>query len=91
MKSKDARGYVGQVWAEARKKKVKALTGDLTVTIIWYRSRKAGDLDNRVKVVLDAMNGLCYDDDKQIRRLTIERVDGQKPAGMHVTIAEYHP
>ena len=45
-----------------------------------------GDIDNRVKVLNDAMNGICFEDDKQIRRLSIERIDGVKPAGMHVTI-----
>ena len=89
VKSKDARGYVGQVWAEARKKNVKPLKGDVEVTILWYRSRKVGDIDNRVKVLNDAMNGICFEDDKQIRRLSIERIDGVKPAGMHVTITAY--
>lgn len=30
----------------------------------------AGDLDNYVKLVLDSMNGLLYNDDKQIVRLS---------------------
>ena len=41
-------------------------TGDLFVSVIWHRGRKAGDLGERTKVLYDALQGSIYADDKQI-------------------------
>jgi Holliday junction resolvase RusA-like endonuclease len=56
------------------------------VTLTWYRSRKSGDLDNRTKLVADALNGLAYADDKQIVEWHLYRVDGQRPGRVEVTV-----
>lgn len=40
--------------------------GDLAVVVVWRRSRKAGDLGERTKVLYDALQGTIYTDDKQI-------------------------
>lgn len=47
-----------------------------------------GDLDNHVKAILDALNGIAYHDDKQVTRLAawIER-DGAP--GIEVTLCTY--
>lgn len=37
------------------------------------------DCDNLAKIVLDALNGIAYDDDKQICRLYVEKVYGEQP------------
>lgn len=42
------------------------LTGLIAVTMHFYRPRKSGDLDNRIKISLDALRGIVYDDDKGI-------------------------
>lgn len=40
-----------------------------------YESRKLrGDIDNYTKLVLDALNRVAYDDDKQIVTLTIRKL-----------------
>lgn len=36
-------------------------------------TRRLVDVDNLAKAALDAMNGVVYDDDSQVSRLTIER------------------
>ncbi len=38
----------------------------VSITLDWYRSRKMGDLDNRIKVTLDALKGILFADDKQV-------------------------
>lgn len=63
--------------------------GDLTVSLTWHRARKAGDVDNRLKVLLDAFTGLCYRDDAQVKRIVIERRDGEQAAGVDVRIKPY--
>ena len=51
------------------------LSGKLLLSAEFYRlkpkdpqSRNYGDLDNHLKAVKDAMNGICYKDDSQIVR-----------------------
>lgn len=51
------------------------LTGKLLLSAEFYKlkpkdptSRNYGDLDNHLKAVKDAMNGICYEDDSQIVR-----------------------
>lgn len=46
---------------------------------------KNGDVDNYAKSVLDGMNGIAYADDKQVCRLTVEKVYA-KEAGVDVAI-----
>lgn len=47
------------------------------------------DLDNLVKAVTDGMNAIAYADDRQIIRLTAEKV-GSDTAGVDVIITPYH-
>ncbi len=50
-------------------------TERLEVTMRWFRNRRAGDLDNRLKVLLDALKHIVYEDDKQIVALHAYRFD----------------
>jgi len=49
----------------------------LSVRVTWWRSRRAGDLDKRLGVALDAMQGTVYVSDAQIAHLEANRRDGQ--------------
>jgi crossover junction endodeoxyribonuclease RusA len=44
------------------------------------------DLDNSIKVTCDALNGIAYNDDRQIMRIEAEYGDPVKDGGMTVTI-----
>ena len=48
---------------------------------------KAPDADNIAKVVLDALNGLAYDDDKAVTYLTVGKLYGAEPR-VEVTLTE---
>ena len=45
-------------------------------------SLKAGDVDNHLKAAMDALNGICYRDDRQIVDATVNIWQGEP----HVTI-----
>lgn len=65
-------------------------SGDLSVTVLWHRSAKRGDLPNRTKVLYDALQGTIYRDDKQIAVEHTMRVDQHatlKRGFMRVTIS----
>jgi Holliday junction resolvase RusA-like endonuclease len=62
-------------------------TGPIRVEIRWYRARRAGDVDKRGGILLDALQGLAYANDSQIADYRIVRDDSQpKAARMVVTI-----
>jgi len=48
------------------------------VSITTYVTTTTIDVDNVIKPILDGMNGVAYDDDKQVYRVTSERIDLKK-------------
>lgn len=51
-----------------------------------YRPRKIGDLSNCLKVLEDALSGVCYIDDKQIVEIHARRFDDKKNPRAEVRI-----
>ena len=90
-RSGQAKGYLARVRAICLSDSILPLKGDVDVELVWYRSRKAGDVDNRIKICLDALKGFCYADDKQVRKVSIERIDGYKPAHLFVQVRQSIP
>lgn len=58
----------------------------LAVRIEWHRGRRSGDLDGRLKVLLDAMQGSVYENDSQIVELHAYRYDDKANPRMVVTV-----
>ena len=71
VKSDAARAYVATIRRICAK--IEPLDGPVAVQLHWWRGRKSGDLDNRLKVTLDALKGLAYHDDKQVIDLHAHR------------------
>lgn len=42
------------------------LHGEVSVSVKFYRAQRSGDLDNRLKCLFDAMQGVVYANDSQI-------------------------
>jgi Holliday junction resolvase RusA-like endonuclease len=55
--------------------------GEVALSLVFYRrTRQACDLDNLVKLVSDALNGVAFADDRQIVLLRAEkRIDAEHP------------
>lgn len=62
------------------------LDGEVAVTLRWFRGRRSGDLDNRIKVAVDALNGIAYEDDKQIVELHAFRFDDKQNPRLEVQV-----
>lgn len=60
-------------------KKLVPILGPVKVDLLWYRGKKVGDLDGRIKIILDALQGHAYENDKQIVDLHAWLVDGEAP------------
>jgi len=55
------------------------LSGDVSVRItVWFPNRR-GDLDNRIKPVLDVLQGVAYANDSQVVHLEVGREVSDKP------------
>lgn len=59
----------------------------VAVTLRVYRPAKRGDLDNSIKVLLDALKGHAYLDDKQVKRIVAEQYDSKEWPRVEVQVA----
>ena len=50
-------------------------------------SRMFGDIDNLTKAVLDALNGICFDDDALVVKLVAEKED-DKHEGVDIIVSD---
>lgn len=65
----------------------KPFDGDVFVHLRWYRKDKRGDLDNREKILYDALQGFCYHKDSQIAHKDVARIDGDPNPRFVIRIA----
>lgn len=86
--SQESRQYklAAQLLAKAMGMKVR--TGPLRVTMFFYRPRKAGDLDGRLKVLFDSMNGIAWEDDSQVVEIHAYRRDDKLNPRVEVIVEE---
>ena len=78
---KDARAVefeqiVSDVWRVSHCEPV--VGNDVAVTVVFTRKRRAGDIDNKLKVLFDSFNRLAWADDRQLKALHIYLDDGKK-------------
>lgn len=76
--SKEWRDYKATVAEICQAYKITPLLGDVFMSIKWYRARKQGDCDGKIKAVQDALEGWAYENDKQIKTLRITRSDEER-------------
>lgn len=88
VRSREAERYIQLVGLIGLQHRVRPTHGDVFLTVRWYRGKRVGDLDNRLKIVLDALQGIVYHDDGQVVRLFAERIDGDDAERMEVEWAE---
>lgn len=56
------------------------ITGDVRLLVTLYFERRAGDLDNKIKTLLDVLQKVVYEDDSQVSELhVVKRYDKAKP------------
>lgn len=60
--------------------------GPVRVSLHWTRGQKRGDLDKRIGVVLDALQGVAYTNDNQIVAIHATRADEKGKPSLRVTV-----
>lgn len=87
--SPEAKAYKEAAALAAKEAGLKVAEGPISLVI--HLSPKNGicmDLDNCLKVAIDALNGVAYRDDKQIRKITAERLPADGVGGLRVWVME---
>jgi crossover junction endodeoxyribonuclease RusA len=88
--SPKARSYKARVGLAVRlamqQRKQARVEGPVAVTVKVFRPRRVGDLDNTLKVLLDAMKGHAFEDDKQVVRILAERFDDANEPRVEVEV-----
>lgn len=75
-----------QITALAARPRGWRLDGDMVVTIdLHVTTARRFDLDNAAKLILDALNGIAWEDDSQVSCLWVRRVRADE-AGTRVSV-----
>lgn len=78
-----------EVQRAAMAARIRAHQGVVAMTIRFFGSR--GDIDNLAKSILDGLNAIAYNDDKQVEELHVFVDRRGKPARTEVEIATKEP
>ena len=87
VKSAQARQYQESAGWIAKEQGLQPLAGSVAVDVRVFRPTRRGDLDNCLKVVLDAMKGIGYEDDSQIVKILAQRFDDKDNPRIELTIS----
>lgn len=82
--SKAGRDYKSDV---AKLVRAAPMEGPLEVSVRVYRPRRAGDLDNTLKCLLDSLKGIAWVDDSQVERIHAERFDDKANPRVELEVA----
>lgn len=85
VKSPEARAYIARVM---RLYRTTPLAGRVAVRLDLYLCR--GDIDNRAKVALDALKGIAFVDDRQVRSLQVEGYEANSKTERIVVLVTQH-
>ncbi len=67
--AKDKESFLVQAMAQCRPDE--PLEEDLSMALLCYGKNLRGDIDNYLKFVMDALNGIYYVDDRQIKMASV--------------------
>lgn len=85
-RSEEADAYIEQVGWLCVNARVQRLEGHVCISVDVYRPARRGDLDNSLKVLIDALRGYAYTDDSQILEIHAMRHDDKKDPRVEVSI-----
>lgn len=85
--SPQGRTFKQRVAWQAKRNNFQLLEGDVEVVIEWFKKgRQRGDLDNIFKVILDSLNGVGYQDDKQVKSITAKMWEQTGTDGVEIRV-----
>ena len=80
----------GYQWEAKTQWKNEVLFGNIELAVwLYFADKRKRDIDNYNKLLLDAMSGIVYLDDKQIQKITIIKGHDKKNPRIEVNIKKY--
>jgi crossover junction endodeoxyribonuclease RusA len=89
--SGEAKKYKATLLEDKALAQVKPLDGRVAISLDYYRPRKSGDLDNRLKQILDCLQGVAYLNDSQIVEIHARQFDDKTNPRVEVEVLELSP
>ena len=87
IKNKKAKDFIKVVQTEAIRQKVKKIDGKVSFKCdILIKDRKNYDIDSIIKLLFDSLNGIAYEDDKQIVELIMRKHIDSEYDGLNILI-----
>lgn len=86
--SEEARVYKSFVQWKVSEAHFNQITGGVKVTMRFYRPRKRGDVDNSIKLCLDALTGYAYEDDEQVVEIHAYRYEDKDNPRVEIEVEE---
>ena len=78
--SKEGKAFKAEVARHLLEQEHRLLEGELKVEITLYMARKGSDTDNRLKPLLDVLEGVVWENDKQVGEIhVVRRLDRENP------------
>lgn len=85
--SEDATKYKEAVEKVCDAEGILPFEGDVSVTMRFFRPARRGDLDNRIKIMLDALQGHAFHSDSQVGILHAVRLEDKTNPRVEVEIS----
>lgn len=82
-----AKQYKHDVGWEAKAAGIRMMDGDVRVDIELFVGRTHIDTDNVLKMILDALTGIAWEDDRQVAEIHIRRRRCRKREAAHMEVA----
>jgi len=89
--SQEARDYKATAGWMAKAQGCDMATGEVTVHVDVFRPQRRGDLDNYLKILLDAMAGILWADDDQITGIVAHRYDDKDDPRVEIVVLDSTP
>ena len=84
--SSEAKDYRKTVAALCAQLGIRPLDGNLCFVAVLFRPQKRGDLDNRLKILLDCLQGNAFENDSQITEIHLTRHDDKANPRVEIAI-----
>lgn len=62
------------------------LTDDVTLNVYLHLDTKRPDIDGYLKIILDSLDGIAYEDDRQVHELSVIKLHNKKHPHIEVQV-----